>query len=88
MVKPVYLGRAAIIHMGIFSIQVCVPKDWEHVQVEAFANKEMEADVTGSQWVVKTDYTDAKEANLPEHECHVEVPCIDDPNMKHLMLLI
>lgn len=68
-----------LLKVGIFSMQVCVPKDWTDEQVEQFANKEHPAGTTHG-WTIR------KQGSPLLAGADERVTCSQHPDKVHIML--
>lgn len=68
----------AVIRMGMFDMQVCVPKDWSDAEVRAFAAQQVLCG-TEQGWQIRT-----KEKGDSKYRTRVE--CANNPDFVHIVL--
>ena len=66
--------RAEVIKRGLLDMQVCVPVEWDDMQVTYFANRENMCG-TSYGWHIRKEY-----------ECPERVKCSERDNFVHIVL--
>ena len=79
MVAKVISDSAKVTRMGIFSMQVCVPKGWTDGQVKTFADEKNECGTTTGWYIRKAGSKLLK--GMPERN-----PCANRKGFVHIML--